>query len=401
MQSHFKNIPLTDLCILAVLSILILSTSIEHIPAVRKISVALLVAIIVIYKLLQKESVFTSFALSKPFVLWGSFCFLSFMWSVNQTVTFHHLKSDLVPAILGFYIFFEISKKTWSDSALIYLLTAQSAINFILSLIHFYSPLTTLSYFYAGYGFASTLSLMTLMVSIACMYFNSRPMSAFMMFIFSICTGILSGNRMWLVICGLVIIPFFFIIFKKISRKLKITLLFLIVAIALLFQYSTSTSVHNDREVIAKYSHADLNNDPRLIFWSTWIDVATEKPLLGNGYGRMIGKSALSSQQQQKLNDIDTNSTFHSHNIFLNTVIETGLIGLILFISMWIFFIKNFYLHRNNIYGLCGVLLVVTFLLKNLTDMFFVESIQMLILGLTGFYFGKIQSISTPTKSSI
>ena len=85
---------------------------------------------------------------------------------------------------------------------------------------------------------------------------------------------------------------------------------------------------------------------------------------------------------------IDPLAVMHSHNLFLNAFVETGLVGLALFCLMWasfaISFLKGW--HKCRPWGVAGLAIMVGFLLKNQTDIFFLKSTMILIMGLMGYY---------------
>jgi O-antigen ligase len=118
---------------------------------------------------------------------------------------------------------------------------------------------------------------------------------------------------------------------------------------------------------------ASLENDPRIALWKAAIDKISAAPWLGYGFGRGILREVLPAE-------LHDHALTHPHNTFVGQWLETGVIGLALFVAMlaalalrYIRCIRD----RDGslaMAGIVGVSLVAGYVVKNMTDDFFYRS---------------------------
>ena len=118
---------------------------------------------------------------------------------------------------------------------------------------------------------------------------------------------------------------------------------------------------------------ASLENDPRIALWKAAVDKISEAPWLGYGFGRGILREVLPAELHDR-------ALTHPHNTFVGQWLETGVIGLVLFLAMlgalawrYVRCIRD----RDGslaMAGIVGVSLLAGYMVKNLTDDFFYRS---------------------------
>ena len=149
-----------------------------------------------------------------------------------------------------------------------------------------------------------------------------------------------------------VMIPLIFIfrfVIKK--KKWKSGFFALMILFAGLFVVFTFVPNLQDR-FVRMYNSMTGNkaeDDPgtsyRLAAWKLSIDLIKEKPVLGNGIGQ--GKELLTSKLKSDDSSTLTHRTLDSHSQILTTWIETGLLGLVILLFMFIRIILKGYQKRN------------------------------------------------------
>jgi O-antigen ligase len=113
--------------------------------------------------------------------------------------------------------------------------------------------------------------------------------------------------------------------------------------------------------------------DPRLAIWPVVQARIAERPLIGYGYGKEI----LGSELAQALHD---RTLTHAHNVFASVWLQTGLVGLVLFVALlgaaaWRF--AGYARSRDDALarvGIAGLAILAGVIVKNLTDDFFVRT---------------------------
>jgi len=116
-----------------------------------------------------------------------------------------------------------------------------------------------------------------------------------------------------------------------------------------------------------------LKHDPRLALWDYTADRIGERPLAGYGFGKSILEAELREAMHDPL-------LSHAHNVFVSQWLQVGAIGLAAFVAMlaalgWRF--ARFLRSADDtlaVLGLVGISLVAGFVVKNLTDDFFIRS---------------------------
>jgi O-antigen ligase len=136
------------------------------------------------------------------------------------------------------------------------------------------------------------------------------------------------------------------------------------------------------------YPHAagvagSLEQDPRIALWKAAADRIGEAPWLGHGFGRGILREELPAELDNNL------ALTHPHNTFVAQWLETGIVGLVLFLAMLGTLCAR-YLRAVRardgtlaMTGIVGLALVAGFVVKNLTDDFFYRSNAKLFWALT------------------
>lgn len=132
-----------------------------------------------------------------------------------------------------------------------------------------------------------------------------------------------------------------------------------------------------------------VSQDPRLTTWSAVTARILEHPLTGKGFGREIMKKAYPDLLSAKFPAV-----WHAHNVFLNYGMSMGIPGMVAL--LWLFFalLRKFWqLSRDEdriiaMAGICGVLLVVGVVARNLTNDFFLRDLALLFWSIAGMLLG-------------
>ena len=144
---------------------------------------------------------------------------------------------------------------------------------------------------------------------------------------------------------------------KPLRKNIYISL----IVSSLFFIYFQTNDFQNQKE--KTYKLEDLRDDTstiqRLSFYKRSISLYNEKPLYGNGLGSWKYKSLE--------NEISDNNNilvpYYTHNDFLQILMETGIIGLVIYLIFFFLLIRNILSFRNNktFTPLILVLVLVTF----------------------------------------
>jgi O-antigen ligase len=118
---------------------------------------------------------------------------------------------------------------------------------------------------------------------------------------------------------------------------------------------------------------ASLERDPRLVLWERIREKIEARPWTGYGFGRRVLADRLAAELGDPL-------LAHAHNTFASQWLQTGLIGMLLFVALLVALgarYVRFLSSRDDtlaFVGVVGIALVSGFLIKNLTDDFLFRS---------------------------
>jgi len=132
-----------------------------------------------------------------------------------------------------------------------------------------------------------------------------------------------------------------------------------------------------------------LERDLRPRIWAAAVDAAREAPWLGHGFGREIVAAKFIPLTPRVANHPEMR---HAHNVFLDVVLETGLVGLAIFVALMLALAREYrgYLRRADLapLGVLGLALLAGFLVKNLTDDFMHRHNALVFWALNGMLLG-------------
>ena len=138
--------------------------------------------------------------------------------------------------------------------------------------------------------------------------------------------------------------------------------------------------VQADRETTGAYT---MRADPRFSIWSKATQHIEQRPLTGYGFGRGLLRDRLPGEANHEL-------AWHTHNLFLDLTLQTGLIGLVLFVVLLGATLRQglrFAGDSSAAAAACGMALIAVLagmLTRNMTDMLFVRQNALLFWGVTG-----------------
>jgi O-antigen ligase len=135
----------------------------------------------------------------------------------------------------------------------------------------------------------------------------------------------------------------------------------------------------------ARAARAPKVADTRLALWPEVAEHIGERPFTGHGFGRGL----LRAELQEKLRRVDRN-LWHAHNIFLDTALQTGLVGVALFLALLGAILREGWRNARSAddgMAACGAVLIAMvagMLVRNMTDTLLARQNALLFWGLTG-----------------
>ncbi len=137
-----------------------------------------------------------------------------------------------------------------------------------------------------------------------------------------------------------------------------------------------------------------VSRDPRVTSLPAVTGRILEHPLMGKGFGRQAMSKAYPDLVSQEFPQFT-----HPHNLFLNYGLAMGLPGMLAIALVFIALLREFWeLSRADersiaMAGICGILLVLGVIARNLTNDFFQRDLALLFWSIAGMLLGYAQHV--------
>ncbi len=189
---------------------------------------------------------------------------------------------------------------------------------------------------------------------------------------------LLYGVRLGLFIYLLVLSLYAFLNLKKLLNLKTIAIFFLGISISI-FIITKNTYV-NDK-FFGSFSLVGVDLGPdffkdspvkaeeyhriglREKIWTAAMEISEKKPWIG--YGAGVEKLELDKIYNAKNYRIDAKEGFNSHNQFLSTIVQFGVLGLIVLLTMFIVVIHSSYVQKNMVNGLIIAIMFISMLTES------------------------------------
>lgn len=137
-----------------------------------------------------------------------------------------------------------------------------------------------------------------------------------------------------------------------------------------------------------------LATDPRLRIWKEWVQLGSESPFLGTGYGKEVARHVHADELKAHVQaGMDPAGYTHPHNVFLSMWVQTGLLGLVCFVAL----LSSVVRHAWRMAGQAATVrhtaaalfaLMIAIITKLATDDFYDKVVPMLMWSYAGILIG-------------
>lgn len=160
---------------------------------------------------------------------------------------------------------------------------------------------------------------------------------------------------------------------------------------------AATLAIHDER--VSAGSSLVLEKDPRVALWPEVVDRIQERPLLGYGFGRGLLRGELREQFDDALR-------WHSHNLFLEAMLQGGVPGLALLLLLLASTAHAGYRFSRDASPeavACGIALlgvIAGMLVRNMTDMLWIRQNALLYWGVAGALLGLATAHRPPSRAA-
>ena len=329
--------------------------------------------------------------LALPMSVWFLVGTASAVWSATGVDTVKAAFYDIVFPAGAFYAAYLASQRRAS-----YRLLAASVIGGSVLLAALSATTGVLAHYYPGEGKTSTLCIYALPFALILAGEHSyrARVLGYSGIACILLLGIATDNRMFWLSAAIVLASFWiwqWRYFTPLRRLLVVAALAVAAALAFAMVLRLTGAGHEPLSVLAK--------DNRPLAWQEWGKIAAQAPLLGYGLGLKNLKELGAANLPAEFVRDNPEMGFHAHSILLDIVLQTGLVGLLVYAWLLGSLAREAWRARatSHCIALSAALigLIAGMLAKNFADDFMHYGPVIAFWGYAGVLVGRLRSASS------
>lgn len=322
---------------------------------------------------------------------WSGWSAASYFWSLHPLYSRAEIGTEVGWGLATVVIFY-VSART--GPAFRALSTTAAAVGALLALLAIHAVLTgggadpekMLVRSHGGVGAFSTyiallLPLLPLLLAPRPMGYGSGPVSfgiVGILFVLLLIAARVTENRMiWVAFAVGFVVAAGLAAWRwrvRLSRaplRWMAVLLALLLVVGVLFVDAAMQRAKSDHRADTSVAQA-IAEDPRFLLWQHTFERIRERPWTGFGFGKSILRTELQGELGDPL-------LAHAHNLFVSQWLQTGVIGVAFLLAVLMALAWRYTLFLRSAdgtlaaIGLVGLVMLVTFVVKNLTDDFMIR----------------------------
>jgi O-antigen ligase len=376
-------------------ALLVASTMFAHTVALRLLLLFVGLSLVAIAIARERRSLSLLPPLWVPLALWAAWSIASVLWSIEPERTIKELRSEVGYSIATFWLCFVAAQARDAVRVILPVMAVAAAIVCAMS-IHFYYDLPWYLYalgLHGGPGNHSSTLIVLAPCALAAAWYGGRlnaPLwargSAVMLTLLLVLSAYATLNRtIWIAFAiQLAVLGLFAYHGKAPAVPVRRARLALAVALGVALAAGVAVMLQRvQSERIDVGSPQTMTQDPRLGLWKEALERVEERPLSGYGFGRGLLRDSLRD-------DLNRPELWHSHNLFLDSALQTGIPGLVLLLMLFGATLRQgWHLARGNslLSAVCGVVAIAVVLgtiLRNSTDVLWVRQSALLYWAVMG-----------------
>jgi O-antigen ligase len=351
--------------------------------------------------------------LALPIGAWAAWTLASIGWSFAPSVSLHAWFDEVFYPLVAFWAFWVLGKKSAHPERLVLVAWLACAVLVLTSVVYWgrLQPPTAdtfLLHYYARVGHTSTLAIFALTLFAGTLLTRPRWRAVGALgIVLCLFIGLATLNRFFWPAVAVTLVIAFYPLYRR--HLVLAALSIVILAVAGLGTLELSSRLRIGEAVVQAprsaltieghtiyLPHAlsgiddTMAGDTRPRLWAFYTSAAKSHEWLGIGFGKPLPGLAYHSVMPDALLKFEPVALTHAHNLFLNTWLQTGVIGVALQIVLFVALIARFWqLRRVNLW-LCaaGVALVVGMITKNITDDFMWQTTMLAFWSFAGLMLG-------------
>jgi hypothetical protein len=368
-----KIFKILNLSVPILMGIFIFFNPFSHTTAIKEICFYSSFFIVLILIYFKKIDFSFKSPLTLPFALFVIWAFIGLFFALDKGNSIHDFRAHLLKYLAIYYILINVFNSKKSFELLSWIIIISGGIFSIGGIIYFYiisgNPISSRMGFpdIASINNVGIINLFPFLLSLNHFTKESKLHQKVMLLV--VVVGTLVGMLLTQTIGAVLGIIFSLVIlFFNNKKSAIIFLLLLVITVGFLPVKNRLTPNALENKVL---------HDDRVCIWSAYFKIIKDQPIIGSGFGMQTYEKKLLSKYKQYRNKaadsikFKTHVFFTPHNMFIDTTVRLGFVGLLLFIN--IIFIFTYMSFKMIKYGQNDFIRKWAFLVGYLTQAMFAD----------------------------
>jgi O-antigen ligase len=328
-----------------------------------------------------------------PFLLWALWSALSLAWSIEPDRSEKELRNEVIYSGLALWVCYVCAQARAAPRAILPVFAAAAALASAIALYTFSQGLLAYTQgWHGGAGNFSSALTIAVPCALAAGWYSMRaqwpkaiPWLCLGLLLLFLAAAHTTQNRtIWLGFAlEIAILLALFAPAHGFAHTRRNLAIGLVVAAALAAAAAAMTWRVQAERLGAGVQARSVEQDPRFAIWPEVLDLIGERPVAGYGFGRGLLRHELPDESGEKI-------AWHAHNFFLDIALQTGLVGLALFVAILGALLREGWrLARRRddasiAVGAALIAVVFGMAFRNLTDTLLVRQNALLFWGVAG-----------------
>jgi O-Antigen ligase len=394
-----------------------------HMTAIENILLGLIGVGVIAAAISREQPSPAQWPLVIPILLWGAWSLASVAWSPFPDESVRSWLDEVLYPLVTFIAFWLVGRQSARPERLVLINWIACALLAITSIVHWgqLQPPTAdtfLLHYYNRVGHTSTLVIFAMPLFTGLTMHGRWRIVGVSGLVLCFFVGLATLNRFFWPAAGLAIIVALFPMYRR--HLLLAAMVILLTGVAAVGTLELSTRMRNGHPIPAagEVVHlgqekvhvpnfvagivATVSGDTRPRLWNFYLEAGRAHAWTGVGFGKPLPGRVYKAGIPAQFLSVEPQALTHAHNVVLNTWLETGLIGVVFEVALWVALVARFYRlrHATPWISAAGVALVVGMLAKNSTDDLMWQTTALAFWGFAGLLLGRGERMSGSSDAS-
>lgn len=353
--------------------------------------------------------------LALPIACWAGWSLAAVAWSAYPVISFHAWLDEVLYPLVSFWGFWILGTRTQRLEPLALVNWVACVLLALISALywgHLQPPTATTFplHFYNRVGHTSTLAVFAMALFSGVLLRPRWRVFSVTGLVLCLFIGLATLNRFFWPAAAATLLVALFPLYRRHILLALLAIAVVGVAAVGTLEYSArlrlgdaaTVSVTRDvaidgHEILIPQAFSSIgdtvSSDTRPKLWAFYTSEAKRHMWRGVGFGKPLPGMVYRSEMPQSLLQIEPQALTHAHNLFLNTWLQTGMIGAVLETVLLLSLVLHFWRVRGGDPWLCaaGIALVAGMIAKNTTDDFMWQTTMLAFWSFAGLMLGSAQ----------